>query len=165
MPNALRLSPLASLVLLAGCSMGPSQEASLGPTLAQPNPAFSGPMAPAAPPVDGSTQVTAQTAATGVSIADLGTYIDAGALGQLNGTDKEEAASAQFNALTFGRPAAPRQWAGSSGAKGQVIVGPYVRVNNIDCRDFTNTVTIAGKDYVKKGTACRTADGGWSVVG
>jgi surface antigen len=42
-------------------------------------------------------------------------------------------------------------------------VGPYVRVNLIDCRDFTHTVTVGGQNYARKGTACREADGSWSV--
>ena len=46
---------------------------------------------------------------------------------------------------------------------GAVTVGPYVRVNLIDCRDFTHTVTIGGQNFVKKGTACREADGSWTV--
>lgn len=170
MPSPFRLSPLLALILLGGCSMGPSNDVALGPTLAQPNPAMadqglgSQPMDAAVTPAS-TAPVTAQTPATGASIADIGSYVDAGALTQLSSADKQEAASAQFNALTFGRPAAPRNWQGGSGAKGQVVVGPYVRVNDIDCRDFTNTVTISGKDYVKSGTACRNTDGGWSVVG
>ena len=46
---------------------------------------------------------------------------------------------------------------------GSVAVGPYVRVNNLDCRDFTHTVKVGGKDYVKKGTACREQNGNWAV--
>jgi surface antigen len=161
-----RLSPLVALVLLGGCSMGPSDDVALGPTLAQPNPAFAtADQGAALTPASVAPVTAAQGPATGVSIADLGTYIDPAALSQLSSGDRQEAASAQFNALTFGRPAAPRSWEGASGAKGQVIVGPYVQVNSIDCRDFTSTVTIGGKDYTKTGTACRNPDGGWSVVG
>ena len=50
-----------------------------------------------------------------------------------------------------------------NGQTGAVTVGPYVRVNLIDCRDFTHTVTIAGQNFAKKGTACREADGSWTV--
>ena len=46
---------------------------------------------------------------------------------------------------------------------GAVTVGPYVRVNLIDCRDFTHTVTVGGQNYAKKGTACRETDGSWTV--
>jgi surface antigen len=165
MLKTLRTTPLLATLLLAGCSAGPTQDVALGPTLAQPNPALA---------TTGTTTltsastapITARTAASsGVSVADIATYIDAGALGQLSGVDKQEAAGAQFNALTFGRPAAPRAWVGDSGARGQVVVGPYIRVNNIDCREFTNTVTVGGNDYTRRGTACRNPDGGWSVVG
>ena len=50
------------------------------------------------------------------------------------------------------------------GTTGSVAVGPYVRVNNLDCRDFTHTVKLNGTDYVKKGTACREQNGNWNVV-
>jgi surface antigen len=164
MLKILRPTPILALVLLAGCSSGPTQEVALGPTLAQPNPALATGGVAVTPA--STAPVTARTpAAAGVSVADIATYVDAGALGRMSGVDQQEAASAQFNALTFGRPAAPRAWVGDSGAKGQVVVGPYIRVNNIDCREFTNTVTVGGSDYTRRGTACRNPDGGWSVVG
>jgi surface antigen len=164
MLKTFRPTPLLAVLLLAGCSAGPTQDVALGPTLAQPNPALATTGAAITPA--STAPITAQTATTaGVSVADIATYVDPGALGQLSGVDKQEAASAQFNALTFGRPAAPRAWVGDSGAKGQVVVGPYIRVNNIDCREFTNTVTVGGSDYTRRGTACRNPDGGWSVVG
>jgi surface antigen len=81
----------------------------------------------------------------------------------LSAKSKEQAASAQFNALQFGRVGAPHNWVGDNGQTGAVTVGPYVRVNLIDCRDFTHTVTIAGQNFAKKGTACREADGSWTV--
>ena len=102
---------------------------------------------------------TASTA----GLSDVTAFVDPTAIAKLSAKDKAEASSAQFNALTFGRPGAPRAWAGDSGATGNVLVGPYVRVNNIDCRDFTHTVTIAACPTRKKGTACREADGTWTV--
>jgi surface antigen len=96
-------------------------------------------------------------------MTDVSSFIDPGALGLLSEKSKAEAAGAQFNALQFGRVGAPRNWQGDGGQAGAVTVGPYVRVNLIDCRDFTHTVTIAGQNYVRKGTACREADGSWTV--
>lgn len=96
---------------------------------------------------------------------DVTAFLDASVIGKLSAKDKAEAASAQFNALTFGRPGAPRAWTGDKGTSGTVMVGPYVRVNNIDCRDFTHTVTIGGTPVVRKGTACREIDGTWNVAG
>ena len=91
-------------------------------------------------------------------------FVDAAAYGQLTTKSKAEVAGAQFNALQFGRVGAPRNWIGDKGQSGAVMVGPYVRVNLIDCRDFTNTVTIGGQTFTKKGTACREADGSWTVT-
>ena len=158
MHQLLRVSPILVLVALAGCSTGPSSDVNLGPTLNQPNAALA---QPALTPATSTPTVQVATAATALS--DVTAFIDPTAIVKLSPKDKAEASSAQFNALTFGRPGAPRAWAGDSGATGNVLVGPYVRVNNIDCRDFTHTVTIAGMPYAKKGTACREADGTWTV--
>jgi surface antigen len=109
-------------------------------------------------------QAPAQTISTAAATTDVSAFVDATAYGQLSAKSKAEVAGAQFNALQFGRVGAPRNWQGDKGQSGAVLVGPYVRVNLIDCRDFTNTVTIAGQAYVKKGTACREADGSWTVT-
>ncbi len=108
-------------------------------------------------------QAPAQTTAVAASMTDVSSFIDPAALGQLSAKSKAEAAGAQFNALQFGRVGAPRNWVGDNGQNGAVTVGPYVRVNLIDCRDFTHTVTVGGQSYAKKGTACREADGSWTV--
>jgi surface antigen len=158
MHQLLRVSPVLALIVLAGCSTG-GTDVNLGPTLNQPNAALA---QPALTPPTSTPPVLVATAST-AAMTDVAAYIDPTALGKLSAKDKAEASSAQFNALTFGRPGAPRAWAGDSGATGNVLVGPYVRVNNIDCRDFTHTVTIAGLPYAKKGTACREADGSWTV--
>jgi len=91
-------------------------------------------------------------------------FVDTAALNLMSAKDSSEANTAQFYALQFGRPGAPRQWTGDRGTTGSVAVGPYVRVNNLDCRDFTHTVKINGQEYAKKGTACREQNGNWAVV-
>lgn len=108
-------------------------------------------------------QAPAQTTAAAASLTDASAFVDPAAYSQLSARSKSELASAQFNALQFGRVGAPRTWSGDTGQSGSITVGPYVRVNLIDCRDFTNTVSVAGQSFVKKGTACREADGHWSV--
>jgi surface antigen len=94
---------------------------------------------------------------------DVSPVVDPAAVKQLSDKSRAEAAAAQFHALQFGRVGAPRNWVGDNGQSGAVTVGPYVRVNLIDCRDFTHTVTAGGQQYTKKGTACREADGSWQV--
>ena len=115
-------------------------------------------------PVDPTVlQAPAQTVSTAAATTDVTAFTDPTGYGMLGAKSKAEVAGAQFNALQFGRVGAPRNWQGDKGQSGAVSVGPYVRVNLIDCRDFTNTITIAAQDYVKKGTACREADGSWTV--
>lgn len=162
MQQIARAVPFFAMLLLAGCSMGPStSDIALGPTLPAPNStlATQPTITPASLPAPGAIQ------GAGTTMNDVSAFLDASVLGQLSARDKSEAASAQFNALTFGRPGAPRAWTGDRGTSGNVTVGPYVRVNNIDCRDFTHTVTIGGTPHARKGTACREADGTWSVAG
>ena len=135
---------------------GTSTNFAQGSTLPQPTPTLQSASLQPAP---------AQQIASAQAMTDLTAFIDPAAVGLLSAKEKSEASSAQFNALQFGRPGAPRSWSGDRGAAGQVTVGPYVRVNNIDCRDFTHTVTVSGQSYVRKGTACRELDGRWSVAG
>ena len=156
MQQILRAIPLLAIMALAAC--GTTSTANLGPTLAQPNPNFQ------TAPLQPLTPAPAQQIATAQAMTNISSFVDAQAVALLSPREQTEASAAQFNALQFGRPGAPRAWQGDKGASGNVLVGPYVRVNSIDCRDFTHTVTIAGKPYVKKGTACRELDGSWAVA-
>lgn len=119
--------------------------------------------APSAPVDQTVLQAPAQTVSTAAALTDASSFVDADAYAQLTDKSKAEVAGAQFNALQFGRVGAPRNWQGDKGQSGAVTVGPYVRVNLIDCRDFTNTVSIGAQSFVRKGTACREADGHWTL--
>jgi surface antigen len=154
MTLALRIAaPLLVLTLAACASTSPIQVAQ-APVVAA-APIFIAPTGP-------SPAQTTQAALATTSVSNG--FVDPSALALMTAKDSAEANSAQFYALQFGRPGAPRQWSGDKGSTGTVAVGPYVRVNNLDCRDFTHTVKINGQTYVKKGTACREQAGNWSVV-
>lgn len=143
----LKLASAATLIgLTAACSsFGPSPLRSTQPAAPQPsNPK--------------------QATATAAAALDVSAFIDPAIAAKLSDADRAEASSAQFYALQFGRPAAPRDWQGQSGNSGKVTVGPYVQVNNLDCRDFTHTVTASGKSYPRSGLACRDQQGVWTVV-
>lgn len=145
--------PLFALAL-AGCSStGTTTQVAQAPIQTQP--VVVQPMVP-------TSAQNVQTARLTTSIANG--FVDPAALAVMTAKDSNEANSAQFYALQFGRPGAPRQWAGDGGTTGSVSVGPYVRVNNLDCRDFTHSVKVNGTDYVRKGTACREQNGNWNVV-
>ena len=158
MQQILRALPLLAILALAACSSSASV-ADLGPTLAQPNPALQQPQTqmPMTPP-------PAQQVAEAQSLTDVTAFVDPAVLPQLSQRERTEAASAQFNALQFGRTGAPRAWSGDRGNSGSVLVGPPVNVNALYCRDFTHTVTAGGQSFVKKGMACREVDGRWGVV-
>jgi len=147
------LATPALALLLAGCaSTNTTSRVVQAPVATQP--VMVQPMVP-------TSAQNVQQAKLTTSVANG--FVDPAALALMTAKDSAEANSAQFYALQFGRPGAPRQWAGDKGTTGTVAVGPYVRVNNLDCRDFTHTVKINGADYVKKGTACREQNGNWTV--
>ena len=154
MQQILRATALVGLLSLAACASGPTTQYAQGPTLAPQTTT----MQTAALPTP------AQQVASAQSLTDVSAFVDGGVIPSLSQNDRAQASGAQFNALQFGRPGAPRAWQGDKGTSGNVLVGPYVRVNNIDCRDFTHTVKFGGQDHVKKGMACREIDGSWSVV-
>jgi surface antigen len=148
---ALIATPLFALTL-AGCASTGTSQVATAPVVAAPV---------VTTPLVATPAQTTQQALLTTSVSNG--FVDPTALSQMTAKDSAEANSAQFYALQFGRPGAPRQWAGDKGTTGTVAVGPYVRVNNLDCREFTHTVKIGGKDYVKKGTACREQNGNWTV--
>ena len=149
------LGTVVALLALAGCSSTTQTAQYTSRPEIEPVPVMQ-PVAPASNPAQVTADARAMTSVSG--------FLDPAVEGRLSQASRDQAAGAQFNALQFGRPGAPRNWQGDAGASGQVTVGPYVRVNSIDCRDFTHVVTLAGKSFSRKGTACREADGHWSVT-
>lgn len=153
-----RFATLAALLLalsLAACASTAPTQVAQAPVVVTPPPMVSQPVSVPTP-----AQTTQQALLT-TSIANG--FVDPAALSRMSSKDSAQANSAQFNALQFGRPGAPRAWTGDNGTTGSVGVGPYVRVNNLDCRDFTHTVKIGGQEFTKKGTACREQNGNWAV--
>ncbi|MEO8683816.1 MAG: hypothetical protein ABI414_03130 [Devosia sp.] len=152
MTLAIRLATPLLVLSLAACATTPTYVAQ-APVVAAP--VYVAPIGP-------SPAQTTQVALASTSIANG--FVDPAALALMTAKDSAEANSAQFYALQFGRPGAPRQWSGDQGATGKVEVGPMVKVNNIDCRNFTHSVTIGGKPYVKSGMACRELGNNWTVA-
>jgi surface antigen len=84
----------------------------------------------------------------------------------LNDADRAIALKAEYEALEYGRGGQPTEWRSSSGqVSGKVAVGGVTRVNRLDCRDYTHSISIGGRMRVVKGTACRQPDGVWRIVG
>ena len=90
-------------------------------------------------------------------------FVNSSAIPLLSEADQAKAATAQYNALQFGRPGAPRVWNGSNSIVGKILVGPFIKQNNQDCRSFEHTVIINQVSHIQSGTACRTPDLKWAV--
>ncbi len=117
------------------------------------------PVAPLALAPEPAKVTTAALEATNIT-----EFVDPAVLSALSDKERVEAASAQFYALQFGRPGAPRLWQGDKGSSGSISVGPYVRVNERDCREFTHNVTTKLGTYTKTGMACRLEGGTWEAI-
>lgn len=112
-----------------------------------------------------SSTIVAQVKPTDTfASATILNFIDPQAAAKMSEQEKTEAASAQFFALQFARPGVPRRWQGNSGSKGTVTAGPFVTVNDLNCRDFTHEITVDQTSYTTQGTACREGDNQWQVV-
>jgi surface antigen len=165
-----RLPLVLPIFALAACAgMGPSAELAQGPAYVGQSmgqsvgqsslPPLQNQQVSSLPP--SAAMATASAAAS----TDVASFVDPAALPLMSNRAQTDARNAQYNALQFGRPGAPRSWTADNGVSGQVSVGPFVRVNSIDCRDFTHVVKAGGADYTRRGTACREGDGTWSVAG
>lgn len=155
MIRSARLLPAAALLLLAGCtSTAQNPQYASGPVVTTAAP----------PPVQTAQLAPREQTALAQAMTDISGFIDPAGYKLMSSRDQLEASGAQFNALEYGRPGAPRSWQGDSAHSGQVTVGPDLLVNNTRCRLFTHTVTVDGKPYVRKGQACREQAAGWMVT-
>lgn len=98
-----------------------------------------------------------------VQTLEIPQFVDPVSLGQLSEADKNSATNAQFYALQFGRPGAPRTWAGQNNVTGSIVVGPYIILGGQTCRVFTHTIIIEGTSRIHEGTSCRLGEGNWVV--
>jgi surface antigen len=161
MSPILRALTIAALLAIAGCSTNDSSNYSQEPMLGTTPPPSADTADTASP--DAAAPAPSQVATAGVENLDITGFTDPAGLKLMTDTDKSQASSAQYYALQFGRVGAARTWAGDQSVTGQISVGPFVKVNNTDCRDFTNIVNAGARSYTKRGTACRGADGTWTV--
>lgn len=151
MISIVRILPAVALLLLAACTTSPQQPIATGPVLTQP-------LAPTQMAPREQTQMA-------MALTDVNGFVDPAALQLLSTGARTQATAAQFNALEYGRPGAPRDWQGGDGtSSGRVTVGPDLNVNNLRCRNFTHIVTISGKAYTRTGQACREPAAGWMVA-
>ncbi|CAA7618035.1 RT0821/Lpp0805 family surface protein [Magnetospirillum sp. SS-4] len=102
----------------------------------------------------------AATAAGGL----LGAWLGSAAGKSLDKADKEKAAEAAEAAHTAS-VGDKVSWSNpDTGNSGNVAVtGESVDAAGRQCRDYTSTIRVDGKDEVVNGTACRQPDGSWAA--
>ena len=83
---------------------------------------------------------------------------------QLSDSDKQRAVEAEYRALEGAAVGQPVVWSGRN-ASGKVVAAAPYQVGSQNCRQYTHTLTVDGKDTVARGSACRNDDGSWSPLG
>lgn len=166
MTHLVRRTAQVSVLLAASLGLAGCAGSSLLGTRANVPVSILGQGANSTPPANtnASTTVAKVKPTATFSTATILKFINPSARGKLSEPEKVKAAEAQFFALQFGRPGVPRRWSGADGTKGAVTVGPFVTVNDLQCRDFSHEVAVAGTNYPATGTACREGAAQWQVV-
>lgn len=124
--------------------------------------------------VSGCTTTSGGVAGTGgTSVATgAGVYITAlqGGLvsrnaggAQLSKADMQRALEAEYRALEAAPGGQPVVWQGK-GVSGSVVAAAPYQVGSQNCRQYSHTLTMEGRDTATRGAACRNADGAWAPL-
>lgn len=81
----------------------------------------------------------------------------------LSESDRQRALEAEYRALEAAPGGQPVVWAGR-GVNGKVVAAAPYQVGSQNCRQYTHTVTVDGKDTQARGAACRNSDGSWTPL-
>ncbi len=111
---------------------------------------------------------SAQTASS-PGVAAMATMLGGLAAGPagaaLGDTERKTALEAEYRALEFSSTGQPVTWRSADGGHaGQVMAGAPYRVGSQDCRQYSHTVSTRAGTETARGTACRNADGSWSLL-
>ena len=82
----------------------------------------------------------------------------------LSDSDKQRALEAEYRALEGAAVGQPVVWSGKN-VTGKVVAAAPYQVGSQNCRQYTHTVTVDGKDTLARGAACRNENGTWSPLG
>ena len=106
-------------------------------------------------------------AASGGLLAALdGGLVGRSDMSRLSRNDRIAALQSEYRALEYTAPGDLVTWQGrSDGLAGQVVASQPYRVGSQDCRQYSHTISSSGSaPAVVRGTACRNADGSWSLL-
>ncbi|KQV32627.1 hypothetical protein ASC97_03415 [Rhizobium sp. Root1203] len=97
-------------------------------------------------------------------IADLQGGIVGRAGVTLSDSDRQRALEAEYRALEGAAVGQPVVWSGRN-VSGKVVAAAPYQVGSQNCRQYTHTLTVEGKDTVARGSACRNDNGSWTPLG
>lgn len=83
---------------------------------------------------------------------------------ELGSSDRQRALEAEYRALEGAAVGQPVVWSGRN-VSGRVVASAPYQVGSQNCRQYTHSVTIDGKETVARGSACRNDNGSWSPLG
>ena len=123
------------------------------------------PLLLAAATASGCTTTSGGKASAGGTVAaGAGVYITAlqGGLVSRNAAAQLSKADMQ-RALEAAPGGQPVVWQGK-GITGSVVAAAPFQVGSQNCRQYSHTLTVDGRDTATRGAACRNADGAWTPL-
>lgn len=81
----------------------------------------------------------------------------------LSRADLQRALEAEYRALEAAPGGQPVVWEGR-GVRGSVVAAAPYQVGSQNCRQYTHTVTVDGRETASRGAACRNANGTWTPL-
>jgi surface antigen len=82
---------------------------------------------------------------------------------KLSNADVQRALEAEYRALEAAPGGQPVVWQGK-GITGSVVAAAPYQVGSQNCRQYSHTLTVSGRDTATRGAACRNADGAWTPL-
>jgi surface antigen len=114
----------------------------------------------------GKASAGGTTAASGAGVyitALQGGLVSRNAAAQLSKADMQRALEAEYRALEAAPGGQPVIWQGQ-GVKGSVVAAAPYQVGSQNCRQYSHTLSVDGRDTATRGAACRNAEGAWTPL-
>ena len=92
-----------------------------------------------------------------------GGLVSRNAATELSKADMQRALEAEYRALEAAPGGQPVVWQGK-GVSGSVVAAAPYQVGSQNCRQYSHTLTVEGRDTTTRGAACRNADGAWAPL-
>ena len=81
----------------------------------------------------------------------------------LSDSDKQRALEAEYRALEGAAVGQPVVWSGKN-VTGKVVAAAPYQVGSQNCRQYSHTLTVEGRETATRGAACRNPEGAWTPL-